>query len=91
MTSQRHIQSLCSRMDDHKRLMLSIAQSDDVAVGRIIHTALQNGAGIETIIDRIVKAQEGLFSPHTYSVCANFLRLYWRDILTWHISKSRST
>ncbi|KAG8684272.1 hypothetical protein FRC08_013779, partial [Ceratobasidium sp. 394] len=54
-------------MDDQKRLMLAIAQSDDIAVGRIIKTALQNGAGIETIIDRIVKAQEGLFSPQNYS------------------------
>ncbi|KAG8717186.1 hypothetical protein FRC08_008016 [Ceratobasidium sp. 394] len=67
MKSQRRIQSLSSRMDDQKRLMLAIAQSDDIAVGRIIKTALQNGAGIETIIDRIVKAQEGLFSPQNYS------------------------
>ncbi|KAF8594840.1 hypothetical protein BDV93DRAFT_577293, partial [Ceratobasidium sp. AG-I] len=63
----RRIQSLCGRMDDHKRLMRSIAQSDDVSVGRIIRTALKNGAGIKTIIGRIVKAQEGLFSPQNYS------------------------
>ncbi|KAG9090473.1 hypothetical protein FS749_000513 [Ceratobasidium sp. UAMH 11750] len=47
--------------------MHAIAQSDDIAVGRIIQTALQNGAGIETIIDRIVRAQQGLFSPQNYS------------------------
>jgi hypothetical protein len=89
MSSQRRIQSLSSCMDDHKRLMLSIAQSDDIAVGRIIQTALQNGAGIETIIDRIVKAQEGLFSPHNYSVCANLSILYWQSFLTLYLSKSR--
>ncbi|KAG9118493.1 hypothetical protein FRC07_006965 [Ceratobasidium sp. 392] len=54
-------------MDEQKRLMLAIGQSDDVAVGRIVKTALQNGAGIETIIDRIVKAQRGLYSPKNYS------------------------
>ncbi|KAG8741106.1 hypothetical protein FRC12_015766 [Ceratobasidium sp. 428] len=54
-------------MDDQKRLMFAIAQSDDIAVGRIVQTALQNGAGIETMIDRIIQAQQGLFSPHNYS------------------------
>ncbi|KAF8597995.1 hypothetical protein BDV93DRAFT_595589, partial [Ceratobasidium sp. AG-I] len=63
----RRIQSLCGRMDDHKRLVHSIAQSDNISVGRIIQTALKNGAGIKTIIERIVKAQEGLFSPQNYS------------------------
>ncbi|QRV87004.1 hypothetical protein RhiJN_15022 [Ceratobasidium sp. AG-Ba] len=67
MTSQRRIQSLCGRMDDQKRLMLAIAQSDEASVGRIVRTALENGAGVETIIGRIVKAQEGLFSPRNYS------------------------
>jgi hypothetical protein len=76
MASFRRIQSLCGRMDDHKRLMLSIAQSNDGAISRIVQTALKNGAGIKTIIDRIVKAQEGLFSPQNYSVCADFLRCH---------------
>ncbi|KAG9122901.1 hypothetical protein FRC07_000528, partial [Ceratobasidium sp. 392] len=67
LSSQQCIQSLLTRMDEQKRLMLVISQSDDTAVGRIIKTALQNGAGIETIIDRIVKAQQGLFSPKNYS------------------------
>ncbi|KAG9119441.1 hypothetical protein FRC07_005533, partial [Ceratobasidium sp. 392] len=67
VSSQRCIQSLLTRMEDQKRLMLAIGQSDDVAVGRIIKTALRNGAGIETIIDRIVKAQQGLYSPKNYS------------------------
>ncbi|KAG9083746.1 hypothetical protein FS749_005764 [Ceratobasidium sp. UAMH 11750] len=67
MASQRCIQSLLSRMDEQKRLMLAISQSDDLAVGRIVKTALQNGAGVETIIDRIVKAQKGLYSPKNYS------------------------
>ncbi|KAF8601713.1 hypothetical protein BDV93DRAFT_445416, partial [Ceratobasidium sp. AG-I] len=67
LASYRRIQSLCGRMDDHKRLMHSIAQSDNVSVGRIIQTALKNGARIKTIIGRIVKAQGGLFSPQNYS------------------------
>ncbi|KAG8750064.1 hypothetical protein FRC12_013091 [Ceratobasidium sp. 428] len=67
VSSQRCIQSLLTRVDEQKRLMLAISQSDDLAVGRIIKTALRNGAGIETIIDRIIKAQQGLYSPKNYS------------------------
>jgi hypothetical protein len=68
MTTQRRIESLSGRMDDQKRLMFAIAQSDDGSVGRIIQTALRNGAGVETIIDRIVRAQQGLYGPRKYSV-----------------------
>ncbi|KAG8718339.1 hypothetical protein FRC09_012817 [Ceratobasidium sp. 395] len=67
VSSQRCIQSLLARTDEQKRLMLAISQSDDMAVGRIVKTALRNGAGIETIIDRIVRAQQGLYSPKNYS------------------------
>ncbi|KAG8724323.1 hypothetical protein FRC09_020193 [Ceratobasidium sp. 395] len=67
LKADRRIQSLSGRMDNQKRLMFAIAQSDDIAVGRIVQTALQNGAGIETMIDRIIQAQQGLFSPHNYS------------------------
>jgi hypothetical protein len=76
MTAKRHIQSLSGHMDDQKRLMCAIAQSDDGFVGRIIQTTLRNGAGVETIIDKIIQAQQGLYSPHSYSVsiylCLNF-------------------
>ncbi|QRV96779.1 hypothetical protein RhiJN_24797 [Ceratobasidium sp. AG-Ba] len=54
-------------MDDQKHLMLALAQLDEASVGRIVRTELQNGAGVETIIGMIVKAQEGLFSPRNYS------------------------
>lgn len=67
--------------------MQSIAQSDNVAVGRIVQTALKNGAGIDTMIDRIVKAQEGLFSPHNYSVCARLLLYNLSSLLNSFISK----
>ena len=68
MTAKRRIQSLSGRMDDNKRLMFAIAQSDDIAVGRIVQTALRHGAGVDTIIDRLLRAQQGLFNPQMYSV-----------------------
>ncbi|KAF8593059.1 hypothetical protein BDV93DRAFT_461884, partial [Ceratobasidium sp. AG-I] len=67
MTAKRRIQSLSGRMDDQKWLMFAIAESDDIAVGRIVQTALRHGAGVDTIIDRLVRAQQGLFNPQVYS------------------------
>ncbi|KAG8769712.1 hypothetical protein FRC12_004790 [Ceratobasidium sp. 428] len=54
-------------VDDQKRLIDAISQSDDAAIGRIIRTALRQGAGVDTIIERIVRAGQGLFSPHAYT------------------------
>jgi hypothetical protein len=48
--------------------MIAIAESDEVAVARIVQTALRSGAGVDTIINRIVRAQQGLYSPQKYSV-----------------------
>ncbi|KAG9118703.1 hypothetical protein FRC07_006658 [Ceratobasidium sp. 392] len=67
MATQRRIHSLSGRMDDQKRLIFAISQSDDISVGRIVQTALRNGAGVDTIINRLARAQQGLFSPHMYS------------------------
>ncbi|KAG8750285.1 hypothetical protein FRC11_010563 [Ceratobasidium sp. 423] len=47
--------------------MVAISESDDVAVGRLIQTALRNNAGPKTIISRIVEAHKGLFHPRNYS------------------------
>ncbi|KDN33727.1 hypothetical protein RSAG8_13186, partial [Rhizoctonia solani AG-8 WAC10335] len=47
--------------------MVAISQFDETSVGCIIQTALRNGAGVGIIIDRILKAQKGLFRPHEYS------------------------
>ncbi|KDN35862.1 hypothetical protein RSAG8_11224, partial [Rhizoctonia solani AG-8 WAC10335] len=60
------IQTLSGRMDDQKRLISAIAQSDDAALGRIVQTALRHGAGVQTIINRLAQAQQGLYSPHHY-------------------------
>ncbi|KDN34835.1 hypothetical protein RSAG8_12105, partial [Rhizoctonia solani AG-8 WAC10335] len=54
-------------MDDQKRLMLAISESDDAAVGRIVQTALRQGAGVNTIIDRLIQAHKGLYHPRLYS------------------------
>ncbi|KAG8712621.1 hypothetical protein FRC09_019663 [Ceratobasidium sp. 395] len=67
LAEQRHTQSLSGRLDDQKRLIYAISQSDDAALGRIIQTALRQGAGVDTIIDRIVRAGQGLFSPQKYT------------------------
>ncbi|CAE7062743.1 unnamed protein product [Rhizoctonia solani] len=58
---------MSGRLDDQKRLMLAISESDDAAIGRIVQTALRQGAGVNTIIDRIVRAHQGLFHPRKYS------------------------
>jgi hypothetical protein len=65
---KRRIQSLSGRLDDQKRLMFAIAQFDEIGVGRIIQTALRNGAGVETIINRLAQAAKGAFNPQSYSV-----------------------
>ncbi|KAG9082984.1 hypothetical protein FRC06_004747, partial [Ceratobasidium sp. 370] len=67
LSSQQRIQSLDGNMSDHKRLMAAISASDDSYVGRIVQTALQHGVGVNTIIDRLVRAQQGLYSPKRYS------------------------
>ncbi|KAG8781543.1 hypothetical protein FRC12_021783 [Ceratobasidium sp. 428] len=67
MAAQRHIQTLSGRMDDQKRLVFAISQSDDAAVGRIVDSALRQGAGVDTIINRLVLAQQGLYHPHNYT------------------------
>ncbi|KAG8692622.1 hypothetical protein FRC09_011076 [Ceratobasidium sp. 395] len=67
IATERRIQSLAGRMSDQKRLMFAISQSDVTAIGRIVQLALQQGAGVDTIIDRIVLAQRGLYHPHMYT------------------------
>ncbi|KAG8764677.1 hypothetical protein FRC12_007946 [Ceratobasidium sp. 428] len=67
LSLQRRMKTLSGRLSEQKRLMIAIAESDEVSVARIVQTALQNGAGVNTIVDRIVRAQQGLFSPRTYS------------------------
>ena len=62
------MESVAGHMSDLKCLMVAISKSDHMAIGWIIQTALQHGAGVHTIIDRIACAQKGLFKPHSYSV-----------------------
>ncbi|KAG8773636.1 hypothetical protein FRC12_002401 [Ceratobasidium sp. 428] len=47
--------------------MFAISQSDVAAIGRIVQLALWQGAGVDTIIDRIILAQQGFYHPHMYT------------------------
>ncbi|KAG8735376.1 hypothetical protein FRC10_010673 [Ceratobasidium sp. 414] len=63
----RNAQRLLGKLNDHKQLMLSLAECDEVAVARIVRVALRQGCGAAAIVDRLGKAQEGLYHCQDYS------------------------
>jgi hypothetical protein len=65
----RNMQQLLGKLNDHKQLMLALAVSDDVAVGRLVRVALRQGSGVRAIVTRLGQAQQGLYHCQSYSVC----------------------
>ncbi|KAG8709531.1 hypothetical protein FRC09_000625, partial [Ceratobasidium sp. 395] len=62
----RNAQRLLGRLSDHKHLVFALAQSDDVAVGRIVRVAIRQGCGVRAIVTRIGQAREGLYHCQHY-------------------------
>ncbi|KAG8681361.1 hypothetical protein FRC11_001206, partial [Ceratobasidium sp. 423] len=63
----RKASRLLGKLNDHKQLTMALAEVDDVAVSRIVRVALSQGCGPVAIVDRLKKAQEGLYQCQSYS------------------------
>ncbi|KAG8740191.1 hypothetical protein FRC10_004630 [Ceratobasidium sp. 414] len=63
----RHAKRLLGKLNDHKQLMLTLTESDGIAVARLVRVALRQGCGVMAIVDRLVKAQQGLYHCQSYS------------------------
>jgi len=61
---------LLGKLNDQRQLMVALAEVDDIAVSRIVRVALRQGCGPNTIVERLKRAQEGLYKCQSYSVCA---------------------
>ncbi|KAG8697056.1 hypothetical protein FRC08_006762 [Ceratobasidium sp. 394] len=63
----RNARRLLGKLSVHRQLVSSLAECDEVAVGRIVRVALRQGCGPLAIVDRLAKAQQGLYSCQDYS------------------------
>ncbi|KAG8727096.1 hypothetical protein FRC10_006452, partial [Ceratobasidium sp. 414] len=63
----RKAQRLLGKLNDHKQLLVALSNADDVAVSRLVRTALRQGCGVVAIVDRIGKAQQGLYNCRSYT------------------------
>lgn len=72
------------KIDDQKRLVNAIAESNYPSIGRLISTAVKQKLGISAITVRIKQAVSKLYSPKNYSEAERHLA-----ILLWRFGGSR--
>ncbi|KAG8687113.1 hypothetical protein FRC11_007774, partial [Ceratobasidium sp. 423] len=63
----RKVARILGKLNDHKQLMVSLAEVDDVVVSRIVRVVLSQGCGPNAIVERLKRAQEGLYKCQSYS------------------------
>ncbi|KAG9125244.1 hypothetical protein FRC07_008427 [Ceratobasidium sp. 392] len=63
----RSTKHIFGKLSDHKQLMLALAESDDAAASRIVRVALHQGCSASAIVERLAKAQQGLYHCKSYS------------------------
>ncbi|KAG8695139.1 hypothetical protein FRC08_008010 [Ceratobasidium sp. 394] len=63
----RNARRLVGKLNDHKQLLVALSNGDDDAVARLVRTALRQGCGVLAIVDRIEKAQQGLYHCRSYT------------------------
>ncbi|EIW75146.1 hypothetical protein CONPUDRAFT_66200, partial [Coniophora puteana RWD-64-598 SS2] len=76
-----------SALDDHKRFLLAIADSDFSRVQDLIQVCIKNGMSVQKMAEQLDKATRGLYSPKSFStaekkLCVLILRLAGPRVLS---------
>ncbi|EIW78063.1 hypothetical protein CONPUDRAFT_61794, partial [Coniophora puteana RWD-64-598 SS2] len=69
-----------SSLDDHKKFLLAVADSDFSRVHTLIQVCINNGMSVRKMTEQLDKATQGLYSPKSFStaekkLCLVILRL----------------
>ncbi|KAG8684104.1 hypothetical protein FRC08_013877 [Ceratobasidium sp. 394] len=67
LESDRRTKRLLGKLTVHKQLMLALTESDGISVARLVRVALRQGCSVTAIVDRLAKAQQGLYHCQSYS------------------------
>jgi hypothetical protein len=58
-----------TQLDDYNRLLMAISEHDIPRLQQVIKIALDNGASIREVVNKLEDALEGVYSPRGYSSC----------------------
>lgn len=71
-------------LDDHKRFLNAVASKKTEHAAKIIRLGLQQGRGIRTLLERVLKAAKGLYKPKDYQE-----EDYMRGLVLWKLQSPR--
>lgn len=80
----RKLATQATALDDHKRLLIAVASKKVERLDRILRVGLREKRGIRTLLDRVLKAAEGLYKPKDYEE-----EDYLRGMLLWRLGGNR--
>ncbi|KAG8701433.1 hypothetical protein FRC09_005373 [Ceratobasidium sp. 395] len=62
----RNAERLLGKLNDYKHLTLALSECDNAAVSRVVRVALRQGCGPNGIVDRLGKAEQGVYHSRDY-------------------------